>query len=155
MKACKLCWMLTALLAIAVAVFAYKFTVGEVKPSSDGRLAVQLTKDERNALLLEMRTWLQNTQAILAAANAGDMASVVRMAKASGMAAEAETPAALFRKIPVEMKRLGFATRGLFDDIAAEAEKSGDPKRVLAQLAAAMGNCIACHAAFSFAEESK
>ena len=155
MKACKLCWMLAALLAIAVAVFAYKFTVGEVKPSSDGRLAVQLTKDERNALLLEMRTWLQNTQAILAAANAGDMASVVRMAKASGMAAEAETPAALFRKIPVEMKRLGFATRGLFDDIAAEAEKSGDPKRVLAQLAAAMGNCIACHAAFSFAEEGR
>ena len=155
MKACKLCWMLAALLAIAVAVFAYKFTVGEVKPSSDGRLAVQLTKDERNALLLEMRTWLQNTQAILAAANAGDMASVVRTAKASGMAAEAETPAALFRKIPVEMKRLGFATRGLFDGIAAEAEKSGDPKRVLAQLAAAMNNCIACHAAFSFVEEGK
>lgn len=155
MKACKLCWALAALLTIAVAVFAYKFTVGEVKPSSDGRLAVQLTKDERNALLLEMRTWLQNTQAILAAANAGDMASVVRTAKASGMAAEAETPAALFRKIPVEMKRLGFATRGLFDDIAAEAEKTGDPKRVLAQLAAAMGNCIACHATFSFVEADK
>lgn len=155
MKACKLCWALAALLTIAVAVFAYKFTVGEVKPSSDGRLAVQLTKDERNALLLEMRTWLQNTQAILAAANAGDMASVVRTAKASGMAAEAETPAALFRKIPVEMKRLGFATRGLFDDIAAEAEKTGDPKRVLVQLAAAMGNCIACHATFSFVEADK
>lgn len=155
MKACKLCWALAALLTIAVAVFAYKFTVGEVKPSSDGRLAVQLTKDERNALLLEMRTWLQNTQTILAAANAGDMASVVRTAKASGMAAEAETPAALFRKIPVEMKRLGFATRGLFDDIAAEAEKTGDPKRVLAQLAAAMGNCIACHATFSFVEADK
>lgn len=155
MKACKLCWSLVAVLAIAVAVFAYKFTVGEVKPSTDGRLAVQLTKDERNALLLEMRTWLQNTQAILAAANAGDMASVVRTAKASGMAAEAETPAALFRKIPVEMKRLGFATRGLFDDIAAEAEKTGDPKRVLVQLAAAMGNCIACHATFSFVEADK
>jgi hypothetical protein len=154
-KACKLCWTLAAVLATAVAVFAYKFTVGDVKPSVDGRLAVQLTKDERNALLLEMRTWLQNTQAILAAANAGDMATVVRTAKASGMAAEAETPAALFRKIPVEMKRLGFATRGLFDDIAGEAEKTKDPQRVLAQLAAAMNNCIACHATFSFAEQDR
>jgi hypothetical protein len=151
-KSCKLCWTLVAVLAIAVAIFAYKFTVGEVKPSTDGRLAVQLTKDERNALLLEMRTWLQSTQAILAAACAGDMAAAARSARASGMAAEAATPGSLFRKIPVEMKRLGFATRGLFDEIAAEAEKSKDPQRVLTQLSAAMNNCIACHAAFRFVE---
>src|SRR5512139_3071724 len=152
MKSCKLSWTLVVLLGLVVAALGYKFTAGEVEKSDDGRLAVQLTKDERNALLLEMRTWLQNTQAILAAANSGDFVTVARTARASGMAAEAETPAALFRKIPVEMKRLGFATRGLFDEIAAEAEKTKDPKRVLAQLAAAMGNCVACHAAFSFVE---
>lgn len=140
------------MLAIAVAVFAYKFTVGEVKPSADGRLAVQLTKDERNALLLEMRTWLQSTQAIVAAASAGDLAAAARSARASGMAAEAGTPGSLFRKIPVEMKRLGFATRAMFDEIAAEAEKTKDPQRVLTQLSAAMNNCIACHAAFRFVE---
>ena len=155
MKACKLCWTLVAVLAIAVAVFAYKFTVGEVKPSTDGRLAVQLTKDERNAVLLEMRTWLQNTQAILAAASAGDLAAAARSARASGMAAEAGTPGSLFRKIPVEMKRLGFATRGLFDEVAAEAEKTRDPQRVLAKLGAAMNNCVACHATFSFVEADR
>lgn len=155
MKTCTLCWSFVAVLAIAVAIFAYKFTVGEVKPSTDGRLAVQLTKDERNALLLEMRTWLQSTQAILAAASAGDLAAAARSARASGMAAEAGTPGSLFRKIPVEMKRLGFATRGLFDEIAAEAEKTKDPQRVLTQLSAAMNNCIACHAAFRFVEAEK
>ena len=155
MRTCKLCWSLVAVLAIAVAIFAYKFTVGEVRPSTDGRLAVQLTKDERNALLLEMRTWLQSTQAILAAASAGDLAAAARSARASGMAAEAGTPGSLFRKIPVEMKRLGFATRGLFDEIAAEAEKTKDPQRVLTQLSAAMNNCIACHAAFRFVEAEK
>ena len=155
MKSCKLCWSLVAVLAIAVAIFAYKFTVGEVKPSTDGRLAVQLTKDERNAVLLEMRTWLQNTQAILAAASAGDLAAAARSARASGMAAEAGTPGSLFRKIPVEMKRLGFATRGLFDEIAADAEKTKDPQRVLTNLSAAMNNCIACHATFRFVEVEK
>jgi len=154
-KSCKLCWSLVAVLAIAVAIFAYKFTVGEVKPSTDGRLAVQLTKDERNAVLLEMRTWLQNTQAILAAASAGDLAAAARSARASGMAAEAGTPGSLFRKIPVEMKRLGFATRGLFDEIAADAEKTKDPQRVLTNLSAAMNNCIACHATFRFVEVEK
>jgi len=154
-KTCKFCWSLVAVLAIVVAIFGYKFTVGEVKPSTDGRLAVQLTKDERNALLLEMRTWLQNTQAILAAASAGDLAAAAGLARASGMAAEAGTPGSLFRKIPVEMKRLGFATRGLFDEIAAEAEKTKDPQRVLTLLGAAMNNCVACHATFRFVEAEK
>jgi cytochrome c556 len=71
------------------------------------------------------------------------------------MAAEAGTPGSLFRKIPVEMKRLGFATRGLFDEIAADAEKTKDPQRVITQLSAAMNNCIACHATFRFVEAEK
>jgi mono/diheme cytochrome c family protein len=152
MKSCKLCWSLVAVLSIVVAVFAYKFTVGEVKPSTDGRLAVQLSKDERNALLLEMRTWLQNTQAILSATAAKDFAAVASTAKASGMAAEAETPGSLFRKIPVEMKRLGFDTRQKFDEIAADAERLKDGQRTVAQLSTAMNNCVACHAIYRFVE---
>ncbi len=121
--------MLVVVLSAVVAVFAYKFTVGDVKPSTDGRMEVQLSQDERNALLLEMRTWLQRAQGVLAAAAAMDFAAVVAStARASGMAAEAETPASLFRKIPVEMKRLGFDTRQKFDEIAADAEKAeGQP----------------------------
>ena len=82
MKSCKLSWLLVALLLLVVAVFSYKFTVGEVKPSDDGRLAVQLSKDERNGLLLEMRTWLQNSQVILAAVSSQDFAAVATIADA-------------------------------------------------------------------------
>lgn len=152
MKSCKLSWSLVVVLSIVVAAFAYKFTVGEVKPSTDGRLAVQLTKDERNALLLEMRTWLQSSQAILAAASTKDFAGVASTARASGMAAEAGTPGSLFRKIPAEMKRLGFDTRQKFDDIAADAEKTKDTQRTVALLGAAMNNCVACHATYRFVE---
>lgn len=150
--ACKLCWTLVAALTVAVAVFAWKFTVGEVKPSTDGRLEVQLSRDERNALLLEMRTWLQSSQAILAAAAANDFAAVAATARASGMAAEAETPASLFRKIPLEMKRLGFDTRQKFDEIAADAERLRDGRHTIAQLGVAMNNCVACHAIYRFGE---
>lgn len=152
MKSCKLCWTLVVVLVAVVAAFAYKFTVGEVRPSEDGRVAVVLTKDERNALLQEMRTWLESSQRILAAAAKNDFGEVIKAAKASGMAAEAETPASLFRKIPLEMKTLGFDTRRKFDDIAAEAEKSKDGNRVVSQLSVAMGNCIACHATYRFVE---
>jgi len=152
MKSCKLSWALVGVLLIVVAVFVYKFTVGEVRPSDDGRLAVMLSKDERNALLLEMRTWLQNSQAILAAAAAKDFDTVSKTATASGMAAEAETPASLFRKIPLEMKALGFDTRRKFDEIAADAGKLKDSNHTVAQLSVAMHNCIACHATYRFVE---
>ncbi|MBI5005869.1 MAG: hypothetical protein HZB95_01965 [Nitrosomonadales bacterium] len=152
MKNCRLSWVLVAVLTIIVAVFAYKFTVGNVAPSDDGRQAVLLTKDERNALLLEMRTWLQSSQSVLAAASAKDFDAVVMAATTSGMAAEADTPGSLFRKIPVEMKALGFDTRRKFDEIAAEAAKNKDSERVVAKLSATMNNCIACHAMYRFVE---
>lgn len=155
MKQCKLSWALAALLAIIVGIFGYKFTVGNVAPSDDGRQAVMLTKDERNALLLEMRVWLQSSQAVLAAAAANDFAGVAAAAKASGMSAEADTPGSLFRKIPVEMKKLGFDTRSRFDDIAADAEKSKDSNRVVTKLSEAMNNCIACHATYRFVEAAQ
>jgi hypothetical protein len=153
-KNCKLSWSLVIILSIIVALLGYKFTVGEVKPSDDGRQAVMLTKDERNALLLEMRNWLQNSQGILAAASEKDFDTVIKSARASGMAAEADTPGSLFRKLPVEMKALGFGTRKKFDEIAADAEAFKDSNRTVAKLSDAMNNCLACHATYRFVETS-
>lgn len=135
--------------------FSYKFTVGEVKPSTDGRLAVHLSKDERNALLLEMRTWLQNSQGILAAVSTNDFAAAAKIAKTSGMAAETDVPGTLFRKIPLEMKKLGFDTRQKFDEIAIDAERLKDSQHTIKQLSTAMNNCIACHATYRFSDTEK
>lgn len=155
MKLCKYSWLLVAMLSAIVAVFTYKFTIGEVKPSDDGRLAVQLSKDERNALLLEMRTWLQNSQGILAAVSTNDFATVAKIAKTSGMAAEADVPGALFRKIPFEMKKLGFDTRQKFDEIATDAERLKDSQHTIKQISAAMNNCVSCHATYRFVDTVK
>lgn len=102
-----------------------------------------------------MRTWLRNSQGILAAASSQDFAAVATIAKSSGMAAEAATPGSLFRKLPVEMKALGFDTRKKFDEIAADAEKLKDSQHTVKQLSIAMNNCIACHAAYRFIEAGK
>lgn len=155
MQNCKLSWVLVIVLLIIVALFSYKFTVGNVRPSDDGRQAVLLSKDERNALLLEMRVWLQSSQGVLAAAAEKDFDAVIKSAKASGMGAEADTPGSLFRKLPVEMKALGFDTRKKFDDIAATAEKSKDSNQVVTKLSIAMNNCIACHATYRFIETAQ
>ena len=152
MRSCKVSWILVFILSVVVAIFSYKFTVGEVKPSEDGRLAVQLTKDERNALLLEMRTWLQSSQSILAAVSVKNFEEVSRVAKISGMSAEAETPASLFRKLPAAMKALGFDTRKKFDEISDDAIKLRDPEHTIKQLSNTMNSCIACHSVYRFTE---
>ena len=155
MKNCRLSWVLVAVLTIIVAIFGYKFTAGNVQPSDDGRQAVLLTKDERNMVLLEMRVWLQSSQGILAAASEKDFDAVIKSARASGMGAEAATPAALFRKLPLEMKALGFDTRRKFDDIASDAEKFKDSNRIVAKLSVAMNNCTGCHATYRFVETAQ
>ncbi len=155
MKNCKVSWSLVFILSVVVAAFSYKFTVGEVKPSEDGRLAVQLTKDERNALLLEMRTWLQSSQSILEAVSAKNFEEVNRVAKISGMSAEADTPASLFRKLPAAMKALGFDTRKKFDEIADDALKLRNPEHTIKQLSSTMNSCIACHSVYRFTEAYK
>lgn len=155
MKNCKLCWGLVFLLLIVVGIFTYKFTVGSVEKSDDGRISVLLSKDERNALLNEMRTWLGTTQAIIAAASVDDFAQVAVVATKSGMGAEAETPGSLFRKLPVGMKALGFDTRKKFDEIAADAITFKDAKRTVGQVSKAMTNCMACHATYRFPEAAK
>ncbi len=149
-----LSWILVVILSIIVALFAYKFTAGSVAPSDDGRQAVIISKDERNALLLEMRTWLESAQGVLAAAVKEDLPAISKIARVSGMAAEEETPGSLLRKIPLEMKKLGFATRARFDDIAVLAEEGKDSKEIIALLSDTMNNCIACHAIYRFVEEA-
>lgn len=155
MTNCKLSWVLVVVLSVIVSALGYKFTVGNVEPSDDGRQAVMLSKDERNALLLEMRVWLQSSQGILAAVSLNDFDAAIKSAKASGMQAETDTPGSLFRKLPVEMKALGFDTRSKFDDIAAEAAMSKDSNQVVAKLSVAMNNCIACHERYRFVEETQ
>ncbi len=152
MKNCKLSWSLVAVLLIIVALFGYKFTVGNVQPSDDGRQAIMLSKDERNAVLLEMRGWLQSSQSIMAAVSEKDFETVIKSAKASGMEAETGVPGSLFRKLPVEMKALGFDTRKKFDDIAADAENFKDSNHIVSKLSMAMNNCVACHTMYRFVE---
>ena len=152
MRSCKLCWGLVFVLSVVVGVFSYKFTVGEVEKSEDGRVSVLLSKDERNDLLKEMRTWLETTQGILAAASENNFKEVAIIATKSGMGAEASTPGSLFRKLPFDMKALGFDTRKKFDDIAEDALKYKDSKRTVTLVAEAMNNCIGCHASYRFPE---
>jgi hypothetical protein len=145
----RLCWTLTALLALALTAALYVFLVrGSVAPASDGRSAILLDPGERDLVLTEMRGFLRATQDILVAATKGDPGGAAKAARTVGVAAQRGVPASLMGKLPLGFKQLGFDTLGRFDQLALDAESLGDANQLLTALGELMANCVACHAAF-------
>jgi len=123
---------------------------GDVKPSSDGRAAIQLTNTERDLVLGEMRVFLESIQNISAGISEKDMQLVAEHARKSGNNAQREVPGSLVGKLPLGFKKLGFDTHAKFDQLALDAEQLGDPEHTLSQMSTLLSNCVACHAAYRF-----
>ncbi|MCR4377063.1 MAG: hypothetical protein NUV50_03095 [Rhodospirillales bacterium] len=139
------------LLWVASAAFVgFKFITGSTVIAEDGREAIQLTTDERNLVLGEMRALLAAVQEIIAAVNAGDMNAVKESAHRVGMAEAGAAPAGLVLKLPMAFKTLGFSTHEGFDEVALAAEIGAEA--VLAGLETNLAKCVACHAAYRLNE---
>ena len=148
---CKFCWVLVAILGISASAMSYKFILsGDVIKSVDGRLAVQLTEDERDLVLAEMRTFLDSVQKITQGIAKNDFASAGEAARKVGRAAQQDMPGSLVGKLPLEFKKLGFDTHSKFTQLALDAKQMADTEHTMNQLSELLENCVACHATFKF-----
>ena len=152
MKNYKILWSVIALLLLALTIIAYKFVQGSVTPSEDNRIAVNLTKNERNFVLTEMRNFLMTTQGVSEAITNNDLELAAKFATQAGMQTEKDAPSSLLPKIPLAMKTLGYDTHQKFDQIASDALQLKDPAHSRQQLDTLMKNCIACHASYKILE---
>ncbi len=149
MKTCKLCWLITGILILAIVAMGYKFMIaGSIAPASDGREALILEPAERDLVLTEMRMFLSSVQKITRALTEEDMETVVKAAREVGLAAQQAVPGSLMGKLPLAFKKLGFDTHKKFDALALDAEQLGDPNHALQQLSTLMNNCVACHSTY-------
>ena len=148
---CKFCWILVAIFSISSGVMGYKFILsGDVIKSDDKRLAVQLSKDERDLVLNEMRTFLDSVQKITQGIAKNDFTAAGEAARKVGRAAQQEMPGSLVGKLPLEFKKLGFDTHSKFTQLALDAEQMTDAEHTMNQLSELLHNCVACHATFKF-----
>ena len=152
MKNYKILWSVIALLLLVLTTIAYKLVQGSVTPSDDNRIAVNLTKNERNFVLTEMRNFLITTQGVSEAVTNNDLELAAKLATKAGMQTEKDAPSSLLPKIPLAMKTLGYDTHQKFDQIASDALQLKDPMHSRQQLDALMKNCIACHASYKILE---
>lgn len=116
--------------------------------ADDGRDAIELTADERNFVLAEMRAFLESVQEITSAISEKNMEAAAASASRVGLASTRTTPKTLMAKLPPAFRALGMETHMAFDGIAREAEDMGDSQVVLAQLGSLLQNCVACHAGY-------
>ncbi len=147
----KISWALVVILGLSTSFMAYKFILsGSVEKSEDGRLAVQLTQNERDFVLTEMRTFLESVQQIIQGIANNDFEAIAQAARKVGRAAQQSAPGALVGKLPLEFKTLGFDTHTQFSQLALDAEQLGDGEHTMDQLSTLLQNCVACHATFKF-----
>jgi len=147
----KSCLTVITLLLMIIAGGVYKFILtADASKSSDTRELIQLTAAEKDIVLTEMRIFLTSTQQIIKGISEDDMELVASQAKKSGKAAQAEIPASLAKKLPVQFKKLGSDTHVKFDQIAMDADDLGDNEHTLSQLSVLLQNCTSCHELYRF-----
>ena len=104
---------------ITVVVFGYFFVAGFTTTSTDGRMKVYLSAEERDFVLGEMRGMLEGVKDITIALANGDNGNVTTVATANGMASVGGVNPVLMAKLPVNFMSLGKNTHEKFDLIAA------------------------------------
>jgi mono/diheme cytochrome c family protein len=137
----------TKLLIIATLTIAFS---GSAFAKDDSRTPINLSKDERNLVLSEMRALLDTVRSITVSMGKEDMEKVAKSAKKMGMAASGEVPPELTAKLPMQFRMLAMKVHKGFDQIALDATEMGDNQQTLEQLGELMGNCVACHAIYKF-----
>lgn len=147
----KIALLLWAVTIVSAVVFLVKGPAPGV--SSDGRSVIQLSDDDRNLVLAEMRLMLQSTQEITSGVAEQDMSAVAKAAKKAGMGSAIDLDPNFLAKLPLEFKALGFSMHADMDAIADAANRGETPQGVSRMLSNTLMKCTACHDAWKL--ESK
>lgn len=123
--------------------------LGYSSTSTDRRIKIDLTAEEKNTILGEMRKLLMGVQGIIKAVSDEDFKQVAIHARSNGMIMAKETGhhPGLVKKLPEQFKKLGFGTHKSFDELADKALGMSGPE-ILKTTATIMNNCVACHATY-------
>ena len=152
---CKLCWTLLFGAFVAVIITIVIMAVGsKTTIAPDGREAIQLTSQQRNLVLAEMRTFVDSLRDITNALGTNDSELFQKAALRVGLEAQEGVPLDLMKALPLPFKKLGMDTHKKFDELAAHARQGAGNDELLVELSQLMNNCVACHAAYQLQSSS-
>lgn len=152
MKNIKVLWSIIILLSVIIFGIGYQFVTGSVATAKDGRVAIILTKGERNFVLTEMRGLLGHMQQLISAAADKDIDRTIKIAKILTEDSKGETQVSIIAKTPIAFKKLSTNIHTQFGELYNDAVAKRDPDHSLKQVSVIMQNCIACHGAYQLVE---
>ncbi len=132
------------LLGLAAALVSAELAIATPLDGADNRIPINMTRQERNHLLAEMRTFLQGLYNIFNALARNDMKAVAVEARPLGKVLH-HMPAQMRERLPLAYVELSLGLHEVFDVIARDAEAKADPSLTLSQLAEALAYCSGCH----------
>lgn len=128
-------------------VYFFVFKGNTVKGENE-RTAVIMSPENKNFVLNNMRHFLEGVQQINQGIIENDPAKVIAAGKSYGGSPVDEAPSGLVKSLPIDFKKLAFATHASFDAIKDSAATNFSPKQTQKQLDGLLNKCIKCHSNF-------
>lgn len=149
MKKIPLILLLFSLITNMVLVYFFVFK-GDTAPTNDSRTAINITPQNREFVLAEMRGFLESIQAINQGISNNNPQKVMAAGEKSGSGVIEDAPAGLMKTLPLSFKSLGLGTHAKFDEIAKMARENYKQQEAQKQVASILSSCTACHQSFKF-----
>lgn len=130
---------------VTVGTFAFFFIRGSTTQGTDQRRAIQLSAEEKDLVLGEMRSMLTAVNGILTGLHKNDMTAVSQAAKSAGMGMAVDLSPVFMAKLPLEFKSLGMDLHQNFDKLSVDSEAGLSKDQVIHRLSELTSRCVACH----------
>ncbi len=115
--------------------------------TTDQRISLKLTKNEKVVFLSEMRQMLVSIQGIISGIGENNPEKIIKSARYSGNRMARATPESIKSKIPKSFQEIGGPTHMMFEELVIRAE-TDDMETLTLFTSEIMQQCIACHEMF-------
>ncbi len=141
--------LIVSLITNIILVYFFVFK-GSTTHTNETRTAINITPQNREFVLAEMRGFLESIQAINQGISDNDPKKIIASGEKSGTAVIEDAPAGLMKTLPLPFKSLGLGTHAKFDAIAKMARENYKKEEAQKQVASILSNCTACHQVYKF-----
>jgi methyl coenzyme M reductase subunit C-like uncharacterized protein (methanogenesis marker protein 7) len=119
----------------------------------DPRIPIELSGEERQAALAEMRLFLESIDGIMRGLAERDYLAAATWARKSGMVVPRELSGKhpqIILKLPLKVKLAGLSVHAAFDQLADSIMQKQELEKTLADLSRITSKCILCHDQYRF-----
>lgn len=134
-------------------IYQFFFKGEKVVPNKEGRSAINMTKENREFVMAEMRGFLESVQKVNEGISKNDPNLIIAVGKQSGTCKVNAVPQGLVKSLPLGFKQMGLNTHELFDEMAKMAKEKYDRQQTQEKLNQLLNNCVACHKTYKITAE--